>query len=794
MKIRIILIILLFFPFVLKGQVTLKDVDKSTEETFKTVFYNKGKVFVGVNQPTPGNEETTIYVQGSIKVTDGSAIDQQGITTLTGDFINSQSNINTVNNVFSYSDNNKKGVIRFANTQSLLTNNKKVLFPIGGTNSGNDKGKGTLTEYDFDLNYKQEIVFETTTTSKQNHFIDFPTIEVANKGYVALTSKAAASAVQVRTLPGAVFSVEGRYTTVTNGMGGTPTNRAVEYGHLLLEAAPDRQSDNTATPYETKYSYNMLDLQLYDYNNPAGTNNAPAGGYLNTAPVNLSGVTSPFESLAQDYFYFHTLFSPSKLWDNGVEANVDPKGKIYPGEGYVVAMNLSDFDWDIINDNWKVNRADRASGGFQFSTLFLDKKDAFITVSRNLGNAWGGRSESEFTTHLSPEKFLDKTKNITVDIRPNSKQKFFLANPFMAPIDLADIVTTNGGSAFGLQIGDDFDTNEIRNKFWILSESALDYNPYAQQNFYKLHYYSNALLGSTAFLGQPTSTQYYIAPMQVFVVQMGALASAGNSKFTFDTSKLGHSIVYATKNSREIVDELLIQVVNEDTSAEDRHAIVLSDKATAKSGDLIDDRKDDLSYTFSTNVGNITEQREGAVYTKSSNDIAMRTNAVPRDTKQLALYVSPTKTSQRMVLRPYRTESLQSAEGVWLEDKILNTVTHLTPGVEYAFESTVDTDERAQENRFVLHFAKVAEDDWYEETESPIASHYNNPSLYIRNLNNDDINSNVEIFDLQGRLVGKTRITAPGTMTYPLPLASGTYIVKITGKRNYTSKFLSTQN
>jgi len=794
MKIRIILILLLFLPFALKGQVTLTGVDKTTEETFKTVFYNKGKVFVGVNQPASGDEQPAVYVHGSIKVADGSAIDQQGITTLTGDFINAQTGvIATNNNVFTYSNQSKKGIIRFQNPLSTVANNKLFQHPVGG-NDPSSIGKGTMASYNFDLNYKQEIIFEGNADKRIN-YIDFPTIEVADKGYLALTSGASASAVKVNTKPGAVFSVEGRYTTTTNGIGGTTTNRAVEYGHILMDQEPVRDvSAVMPSNYETGYSYNMLDLQLYDYNNPVATNNAPTDGLtMLYAPVNLSGITSPFQSLANDYFYYHTLFSPSKLWDNGVEANVDPKGKIYPGEGYVVAMNLSDFDWDLIKDNWDVNKADRASGGFQFSTLFLDKKPGYITVNRNLGSTWSGRNQNEFSTHLSPEKFLDKTKAITVNVKSNAKQKFFLANPFMAPLDLGDIVSANGSTVFGLKAGPTFDDNEIRNKFWILSESSLDYNTASQKNFYKLHYYSNALLGGTAFLDQPSGTQFFIAPLQVFVLQTAKLAEAGNSKFTFDTSKLGHANVLATKNNVEIVDQLLIQVVNENNGAEDRHAIVFSNQAKAESGDLIDDIKDDLNYTFVTEVGNITEQRSGAVYTKSVNNKVMRTNAVPTDTKQLALYVSPTKVPQNMVLRPYRLESLYSVEGVWLEDKQLNTVTHLTPGMEYPFESTVDTDKNAQENRFILHFAKVDQDDWYKETESPITCHYNKPNLYIRGLNNDDINSSVEIFDLQGRLVGKTKINSI-PMTHYLPLASGTYIVKITGKRNFTTKFLSTQN
>lgn len=800
MKIRIILILLLFCPFVVRGQVTQSGVDKSSEETFKTVFYNTGKMFVGKNAAGSGGEvPSSIYVYGSAKVVDGSEIDQRGVTTITGDFINGQNDINAPK---VFKESSEKGTIVFANPKSSKTENKKFQFPIGGTDP--TIGKGTLAEFDFDLMYKQEIRFESTA-NKKNHFINFPNIEVKSKSYLALNSNAAATVEKVTTDVGAVFSIEGRYKTVDKIGGGT-TNRAVEYGHLIMNDTPELVYDlPTVKPdYQTKYSYHMLDLQLYDYNDPAGTNNAPTiPGLLEYDPVNLSGITSPFSKLSKDYFFFHTIFSPSKLWDSDLEADVNPKGSILPGEGYVVAMNLSDFDWDLIERNWDIERKNRASGGFQFSTLFLDKKEGFIVGNRNIGEPLPANylTEAEYLNHLSPEAFLDVKQSISVPIKSNpDEQKFFLANPFMAPLDLGKIVTTDGGSErpFGLKVGSTFNDSEIRNKFWILNESALSYNSSVQKNFYKLHYYSNVSAGNTAFLEKPSNDQYLIAPLQVFVLQTGLLAEAGNSVFKFETDKLTHGTVVATKNNSEIVDELLIQVINEDTGAEDRHAIVLSNKAKAesdeKTGDVLDDEKDDLYYKFKVGKETITEQREGAVYTKSSNNKAMRTNAVPLDTKKLPLYISPTETPQKMVLRPYRLTSLYSVEGVWLEDKVLNTVTKMTPEMEYPFESTVRTDKNAQGNRFVLHFAKVDEDDWYKETLTPISCYYNSSILYIMGLNEEDINSNVEIFDLQGRLIGRTKINIIPRMEYPIPVVSGTYIVKITGKRNFTTKFLSTQN
>jgi hypothetical protein len=786
MKIRILLILLLICPFFIKAQVTQSGVDKTTEETFKTVFYNKGKMFVGVNNPTGTNEVSSVYVYGSVKLVDGSEVDQQGTTTITGDFINGQSSTTAPNNLFTYSG--TVGTIRFENPKSGV----QFQFPIGSTNSGTDISKGTLKNYTFDLTYKQEIKFEGTADKKTN-FINFPNVELGEKAYVALTATAAATVQNLTTKTGSVFSIEGRPTTNAALAG-----KGIDYGHLIIKGNVARESATTITDVRKDQSYNMLDLQLYDYNTPA-TNTATTtgtGNIDNYAPVNLSGITSPFGRLANDYFFFHTQFWPSKMWEKEV-ANVDPRDYINPGEGYVVAMNLSDFDWNVINKNWGVEKENRASGGFQFSTLFLDQKKGFIANGRDWGNpAPSVISDANYNSHLANETFLTANSTVRVKLKKNSKEKVFLANPFMAPLDLGAMIIPDGQSQkiFNVQVGSNYLTNEVKNKFWIIHQSALAYHTPSQRNYYKINYYSNSAAGSTGYLEKPSPTQYFVAPIQVFVLQLGGLVN-DNTEFVFDASKLTHSNAVSSKTEREIVDELLIQVVNEENGAEDRHAIVFSNNASAESEDINDDVKDDLNYVFTIDEKTtIRDQREGAVYTKSSNNKAMRTNAVPTNTKSLPLYISPTETPQNMVLRPYRLESLRSVEGVWLEDKLEKTITQLTPNSEYPFVSTVSTDPAAQENRYVLHFSKVASDDLLEETLSPITCYYSNSILYIKGLNKDDINSNVEIFDIQGRLIGKTKIDVFPQKEYSIPVITGTYIVKITGKRNYTTKFLSTQN
>ncbi len=174
----------------------------------------------------------------------------------------------------------------------------------------------------------------------------------------------------------------------------------------------------------------------------------------------------------------------------------------------------------------------------------------------------------------------------------------------------------------------------------------------------------------------------------------------------------------------------------------------------------------------------------------------MLTNSLPKDIKQLALYVHPTYETQEMVIRPYRMETLKDIQKVWLEDKFENKIIELTPETEYSFVSEPLEGKEAQENRFVLYFNDMPEAMDGDEpiSDGEIVCYYKNTAINIIGLNEGDVNSKVQVYDMQGRLVFSSMIKDVPRSTYLKTLAQGTYIVKITGKRNFTSKFVSVEN
>ena len=811
MKIRILIVLFSIFPCIIKAQVTVSVTATETAQK-KVVFYNEGQMYVDPKDTSDPANPATVYVQGSIKVGDGSQIKQIGTTSLIGDFINGQNAANVGTNSFNtVFTTDSDGIIRFANTTNA-TNTPNGRFGASGTQMHKESAEPYLNLLG-KLKIPQYIITEGNS-SKADQYINFPNVEAEAGTNLILSSDGAASMQTLTTKIGSLFTVASSPGTASNGQG------VVDYGHLILNEKPVRMSNQgpagtTGNTFVDNYSHHMLDIVYYNFEDSAANtidtqNNSP--GIVRNR--RLVGVTSPYKKVSNDYFLYHTIFNPGTLWDNFVPY-VDPKGYINAGEGYMVSMELSGFDYDVIRENWGTNENLRAAGGFSLSSRFQFEKEGFIIGDRNIKEpvtAYGSLTEGEYREHWEDEAFLslDASDTPAVPMRNNSKDKFFLANPYMAPLNMGSILSKNTSTPqlteFGVTAGTDIDAN-INCKFWILQNSILRYDPFAKKNLYVLKYLSYSGAGATAYLGEKTTE--HVGPQQVFVLQMGTVVNDVTT-FTFNPSQVAHNSTRTSKSFEEksavdFKDEILIQVMDEENGDEDRLAVVLSNKSSStykKYGDVYDDFKDDLDFTFKLsnnkndeNTSKYTYRRRAAIYTPSADEVPMRTNGVPTNTKSLPLYVTPTDVPRTLVLRPYRVESLQSVEGAWLEDKQLNTVTQLVSGMEYTFQSTVIGDKNADKNRFVLHFAKVSEDNKIiENTGTPISCRYSNSDLIIRGLNSDDIGSRLEIFDLQGRLMAQTKIVDAPEMVYTKPLGTGTYIVRITGKRNFTTKFMTLQN
>ena len=250
--------------------------------------------------------------------------------------------------------------------------------------------------------------------------------------------------------------------------------------------------------------------------------------------------------------------------------------------------------------------------------------------------------------------------------------------------------------------------------------------------------------------------------------------------------------------SAQIEDELLIQVLDMESNQEDRACLVFRDKG------MIDSKYNHIKSlkNFSKKIEDSDNYilAEGSVYTRALDSIngqPLMTNVVPKNIKQMALFVVPSQTRVKNIkITPYRMGSLKSIENIWIEDRLNPGVyQELTPdGVEYVIEPSPSDPKVELKNRFVLYFNDLPNGGQIDDKNS-FTVYYHGSTLYIKGLIDDDLGSRVDIYDIQGRKVASTSISHTSEpFTYFKPLAHGTYIVKITGKRNHTSKFISLQN
>lgn len=441
---------------------------------------------------------------------------------------------------------------------------------------------------------------------------------------------------------------------------------------------------------------------------------------------------------------------------------------------------------------------------------------------------------------MEDEKF--NTESVVVKLTAGLN---FLGNPFMAPISLNPLLgfdaegnETYTDSQMSAGVGMDLFTpagaannvmissktiTDVRAKYWLINEASIKYDDQSDLYLYKAKYdyisRNGATLaievgqnnedpsgsGSGATLNGIKPLEYRIAPMQMFCLQASRPVNIklDMSLCAFGETHYLKSAEAATTGSSIMRDWFVIEARNKKENAADRTSVVFRDDAKPQyTNDSYDTRKGlskEIEEFIPEYNGKKTKTKymgsTGIVYTKSSDGENLLGNAVPGTTKELALFFIPPSTTQEITLRFYGLENVESVSNVWLIDRYLNNkTTKLSPGDEYTFVSdAADANNAVDNNRFILRFYD-SDNDIIKEDENPITCYYNTSVLYLSGLNEDDIDSNVQIYDLQGRLIGKTKINNAPSMEYLKPLSLGTYIVKITGKRNYTTKFVNLKN
>lgn len=170
-------------------------------------------------------------------------------------------------------------------------------------------------------------------------------------------------------------------------------------------------------------------------------------------------------------------------------------------------------------------------------------------------------------------------------------------------------------------------------------------------------------------------------------------------------------------------------------------------------------------------------------------------HGVGYDTKEIPLYYVSAGVEENVTLTFAGMDGFDKLQNVKLIDRFKDTENEIYEGFVYSFVTMPGKETVNGENRFVLKFGDDDDDDDEPSyTVDPITCYYSGSILHIGGLNEKDLDSKVQIFDLQGRLMGSTVINNYPTMEYPKALGQGTFIVNITGNRNYKTKFVNLQN
>ena len=375
---------------------------------------------------------------------------------------------------------------------------------------------------------------------------------------------------------------------------------------------------------------------------------------------------------------------------------------------------------------------------------------------------------------------------------------------------------------------------DVRAKYWLINQALVKYYPTENIFRYRTTYDFVSRVGASAIsaiqdgrtsapgTGIPgdgdsgnalkwNPLTHVISPMQMFCIQASKSITIkiDSALQVFGLPRFAKNAV-ATKaisdgNSAIMKDWFIVEAKSRDGLNSDRATVIFNDDAKPQYKEDSYDTRKGVSEAFETYEDIINgkptktsfEQSKAVVYTKSSDQENLLGNAVPTQTKELALYFMSPSSTQEMTLRFYGLDNLESVPGVWLIDRYLdNKAIKITPETEYTFVSEAASNSKSEvnDNRFILRFYDTG-GTVVENEKGAISCYYNSSTLYISGLIEDDVNSDIIIYDMQGRLMARTKITElQQPWSYVKPLNIGTYIVKIVGKRNHTVKFVNLQN
>lgn len=590
------------------------------------------------------------------------------------------------------------------------------------------------------------------TADKEQNYINFPELVVNNRTVVNNESTDTAAVV------------------ISSAMGVSTQNLSLYRGRLILDSKAEmngttdtRKSDVAHLLVNGAVSYDMM-LGSYlpglDDKNDRGIIQVKLALGDHYKHGYLIGFTPPFKKIYNDYFFYNFISKPTDkgLFGDDEMLITDPKLGLESGKGYIVGFTIIPESDPYYDDNWDPEwTGTQISDRFKETMLFA-RDYAPLSLSRFVNE------DASLTDRYTGEAI--NTADVPVELKEGWN---YIGNPFTVPINMSTFLDeASSADQWGVSRGPSL-TSEVENKYYILTQGYGTYFPNNQ--FHKFQFDVTYLVaqkvGNTITLdGNPDSG--LIAPMQLFVIKKNTV---GNKNFIFPKDVRTHGKVkYLRREDPKAIsvdNELLIETKDIASGSYDRLCVVFRDDAQMSSADTYDASK-------------IFNESEGVnqIFTFSDEGEAMTTNVIPPSVEKLNMNLRPASANQELLLTAYRLNSITKAETVVLEDKKTGDYINLVNNSEYGF-STSPTDNT---DRFVLHFRYPLgiEDD--KDNASNIYVHYSNGELYVKGLSESNIGDDIQLTDIQGRVLYRSTVSDYPDYSVSYPLNNGVYILKISGK------------
>jgi hypothetical protein len=470
------------------------------------------------------------------------------------------------------------------------------------------------------------------------------------------------------------------------------------------------------------------------------------------------GFSPPFKRMYADYFMYNYLLAPDKNGLGGATGNTIPNAD-YPleaGRGYIVGQNVyglsSAGDYGI-TPGYNVDYNSRMR-----DTLILNRYS--LTGIRVVDVTGYPISQADAYTGEALN-----TGNVTVPLKAGYN---YLGNPYTCPLDLSGLKQDKAtADSWGVSRNASTANVDIHAGFWILRNGArIDSTVnFGNKSFsISVSYDVSQLVGSTVSADS-------VAPMQLFVVY-----AYRDCNLTIPAAARTHRNTNFLKNGNILSDELLLEVKDLTTEGFDRMCVVFRNGASTGATDAYD------AYKLINTSRGVSQ-----IYTTSPDNADLITSVVPRTQESLPLTLIPPAVEQEAELTASRLETLVSPEAVQLEDLKTGSTVDLTKQ-SYRF-TTAPND---NPNRFILHFRDVLGMATGLESSKSFKSLSilsRNNELVVQGLEDIDTGSQLQIYDMQGRLLKQATVTQIPEMQLSLSLSEGVYIARLQGKRSITLKF-----